>query len=103
MINDIMMKEEEEGHYQAVLLKEEGGEGDMQKTLTTSYSENLPSPNYKTRHFSRTIQETIEVSDDEAGKQKFLEVAERHAKICETLVKNDIARKRQELVDEDKG
>ena len=67
----------------------------MEKVLKTSYMENLPSPNYKTRQFSRTIEETLELQDSEEGKQQFLEASARQQTIRETLVKNDIARHKE--------
>lgn len=63
-----------------------------QKILITQYSENLPSPNYKTRHFTRTVQETLELPDGPEGREVFLKAAEKQQKIVETLVKTDIDR-----------
>lgn len=82
-----------------VLFKQtmEGGDDVKTKVLTTFYLENLPSQNYKTRDFSRTIQETLELPDGEEGKKQFLEAAEKQQKICETLVKNDIARHKKAM------
>jgi len=92
---EVTLKGSDGPKYKSAHFKEserEGGDGKMQKILTTTYSENLPSPNYKTRHFTRSLQETLELPDGEEGKKVFLENAERQQKICETLVKNDINR-----------
>jgi hypothetical protein len=56
--------------------------------------ENLPSPNYKTRQFTRITEVTI---PDDATREQRAEEAERQQKIVETLVKNDIARVKEEL------
>jgi len=57
--------------------------------LTTSYSENLPSANFKERRYTRTIEE--EIPDNLSDEEK-LKVADKQQKICETLVKSDIER-----------
>ena len=57
--------------------------------LETSYSENLPSPNFKTRKFGRLIRRTL---PDGADKETVLKEAEKQQAMCEALVKNDIAR-----------
>ena len=64
------------------------------KELETTYSENLPSPNYKTRHFTRTLRESL---PDDIKKEAFQQAADRQGQIVETLVKNDISRHIVEL------
>jgi len=58
------------------------------------YSENLPSPNYKTRRFERTIRETY---PEDISKEDFLKLADKQQTICETLVKNDVQRHINEI------
>ena len=67
--------------------QDEGGDKTME--LTTTYMENLPSPSYKTRQFTRTIKETL---PDDIDKEGLLARADKQQKVCEALVKNDIAR-----------
>jgi len=68
--------------------------------LTTSYLENLPSPNYKKREFLRTIEEEIP-AETFKDKDKFLAVADKHQKMCEALVKGDINRHVEEMKTQD--
>lgn len=62
--------------------------------LETSYEENLPSPNYKTRRFSRTMSETL---PEDISKEDFLKRAERQQAVLEMLVKGDIERHVEEM------
>ena len=64
--------------------------------LVTSYEENLPTQNWKTRRFRREIVEEIP-SETFRDKEKFLSIADRQQKMCETLVKGDIERHIEEL------
>ena len=79
-----------------ILMKKNKGKGgnDEMKNFETSYSENLPSPNYKTRHFTRTIRESF---PDDIEREDVQKAWDRQGQICETLVKNDIARHIEEL------
>jgi hypothetical protein len=69
-----------------LIRKEKGGEH-MQ--LSTTYMENLPSPNYKTKQFTRSISESL---PDDITKDELMKRAERQALTVETFVKNDIVR-----------
>jgi len=73
-------------------LNKKGGEKIME--LETTYSENLPTPSYKTRHFTRTLRESF---PKEISKEDFIKAADLQQKKVETLVKNDIARHLEEL------
>lgn len=64
--------------------------------LTTSYEENLPSANFKTRRFGRTIMETLP-EECSTNKELFLKAAERQQAMCEFLVKNDLTRATKEI------
>ena len=66
----------------------------MSKELSTTYLENLPSPTYKTRQFSRTITETL---PDDVNTEIIEKCAIRQQKFCEYLVKRDIDRHMQDL------
>jgi hypothetical protein len=67
----------------------QGKGGEEKMILTTTYLENLPSPNYKTKQFSRSVTETL---PDDIDKPNLEARAARQASLVETLVKNDIAR-----------
>lgn len=57
--------------------------------ISVTYMENLPSPNYKTRQFTRSITKTV---PDSISKEDFLAEQNKLQMTCEALVKNDIAR-----------
>lgn len=55
--------------------------------IETRYMENLPSPNYKTRQFERTVRQTI---PEDSTKEVIWETAKKQQTIVESLVKRDI-------------
>lgn len=55
----------------------------------TVYMENLPSPTYKTRQFTKSIKRTL---PDDASKEVIQGEFERQQKVCEFFVKSDIDR-----------
>ena len=62
--------------------------------LTSTYMENLPSPSYKTRQFTRTLKKSI---PDDITKENFLLEAQKQQSTVEWLVKGDIERHEAEL------
>jgi hypothetical protein len=94
IINDVVFTDRFMDREKSVLIREAKitREGVIYVELTTSYMENLPSPTYKTRQFSRVISKTL---PDNISKEDFTKEAEKQAAICETLVKNDIVRHRE--------
>jgi len=100
VIRDVIMLQVIDGLAKEVVIRQlkikVKGKGKEEESmlLETGYTENLPSPNYKTRHFSRKVTETL---PDDISKEDIVAKAERQQKLCETLVKNDIARHVEEL------
>jgi hypothetical protein len=62
--------------------------------LSTTYLENLVSPSYKKREFSRTVSEAL---PEGTTKEQFEERAEIQQSIVESLVQGDIKRTIEEF------
>ena len=78
----------EVSEYLCQIIKK-GGDELMITKLITHYEANLPSPNYKTQRFGRTIEESF---PEDVSKEDFMKAAEKSQTICEALVSEDIAR-----------
>jgi len=74
------------------------GKGVNGMELFAMYMENLPSPNYKTKQFTRSIKETV---PDDISKEDLMKRAARQEALVEGLVKNDIARHIEEATKPD--
>ena len=65
------------------------GKGVDGMILRTIYMENLPNPNYKTKQFTKGIEETL---PDDISKEELIKKSDRQSAVCEAFVKADIER-----------
>lgn len=65
------------------------GKGVNGMIITSTYMENLPSPNYKTKQFTKSISETL---PDDISKEELIKRSDRQSAVVEAFVKADIER-----------
>ena len=65
------------------------GKGVDGMILKTMYMENLPNPNYKTKQFTKGIEETL---PDDISKEELIKRSDRQSAVVEAFVKADIER-----------
>jgi hypothetical protein len=86
---DAGIEDEQDGKVRSIYIKAVKGEEVKGVLLTTTYMENLPKPNYKTKQFTKSITETL---PDDISKDDLIKRSDRQSQVVETFVKADIER-----------